>query len=172
MTEAARAPELIRLLRDLRNVRSFKPEPIPNTVVADIIDVVRWSGSAGNQQAWQVLFIEKRETLEELAQLRGYARHLAGAAMGAVIVSFGPRDDINAFDEGRLSERMMLAAAAHGVGSSIGWFAGEGREAARRLLGVPEGRVVRTSLSLGYPAEGALRGGRRKPAADLVQKLQ
>ena len=34
------------------------------------------------------------------------------------------------YDEGRLSERIMLAAAAFGVGSSVGWF----RRSGERLL--------------------------------------
>ena len=29
------------------------------------------------------------------------------------------------FDEGRLAERIMLGAWAHGVGSSVGWFSPE-----------------------------------------------
>jgi hypothetical protein len=47
----------------------------------------------------------------------------------------------------------------------------ESRAAARKILGVPESRTVRTTISLGYPAVGALRGGRRKPLTELVKRL-
>jgi nitroreductase len=65
----------------------------------------------------------------------------------------------------------MLAAHAHGIGSCIGWLRDEGRAAAKALLRVPDDRTVRTTISLGYPAEGALRGGRRKPLDALVKRI-
>jgi hypothetical protein len=65
----------------------------------------------------------------------------------------------------------MLAALAHGIGSSIGMFLADGRDKAAKLLGVPADRTVRTSISLGYPAEGALRGGKRKPLSELVKRI-
>ena len=39
------------------------------------------------------------------------------------------------------------------------------------LLGLPAERTVRTTVSLGYPAPGALRGGRRKPLTELVKRI-
>jgi nitroreductase len=85
----------------------------------------------------------------------------------------GERAEQETYDEGRLAERIMLAAHAHGVGSSIGWIVGSGRDAARELLGIPQGKVVRTAISLGYPDEEARRSraGRwqaRKPLGEIV----
>jgi len=79
------------------------------------------------------------------------------------------------FDEGRLSERIMLAAAAYGVGSSIGWFRRSGEAAAKEILGIPAERLVRTAISLGYPDEEARRSRpkhaqARKPLSDLVHE--
>jgi nitroreductase len=165
------APELITLLRSLRAVRQFTDQPLPAEAVRDIHDVIRWSGNASNRQEFQVLWVEDRTTLARLSEMKGYARHLAGAAAGAVIVTWMERDELNAFDEGRIAERIMLAAHAHGIGSCIGWLRDEGREAARVLLGVPEHRTVRTTISLGYAAPGAHRGGRRKPLEELVKRI-
>jgi nitroreductase len=159
------------LLRSLRAVRQFTEQPLPAAAVRDIQDVVRWSGNASNRQEFQVLWVEDRQTLVRLSELKGYAKHLAGAAAGAVIVTWMERDELNAFDEGRIAERIMLAAHAHGIGSCIGWLRDEGRAAAKALLRVPADRTVRTTISLGYPAEGALRGGRRKPIEELVKRL-
>jgi hypothetical protein len=67
----------------------------------------------------------------------------------------------------------MLAALAHGVGSSVSWIVGSGRDAAKEILGVPEGRVVRTAISLGYPDEGPRRqrtGQARKPLSEIVRE--
>ncbi len=84
----------------------------------------------------------------------------------------GERPTREAYDEGRLAEREMLAAWAHAVGSSVGWFAGEGRAAAEGILGVPEERTVRTAISLGYPrAKGpSAAGSARKPLSEIVHE--
>jgi nitroreductase len=165
------AADRIAFLRSLRAVRSFRPDPVPQEVVDDLLEVARWSGSASNRQPWELVVIREKETLEALARLEGYASHLAGAPLGILLVMAGERPTQETYDEGRLTERVMLAALAHGVGSSVGWIVGGGREAAREILGVPEGRMVRTAISLGYPDEetGRPRAGRaRKPLSEIV----
>jgi nitroreductase len=169
------ARERIAFLRGLRSVRRFGPEPIPPEVVDDLLEVARWTGSARNLQPWELIVVRDRETLGALAELEGYARHLAGAALGIVLVMAGEEHEQEAYDDGRLSERIMLAAAAHGVASCIGWWAGAGRAAAKELLGVPPERTVRTALSLGYAAEDTRRassrpGVGRKPLSDIVHE--
>ena len=181
MAKTAQADEFIGLLKSLRAVRRFADKSLPAEAVRDIQDVIRWSGSASNRQEFEVLWIEDRAILRRLSELKGYAKHLAGAAAGAVIVSgVTPSsaattrmnsDELNAFDEGRISERIMLAALVHGIGSSIGMFVGDAREQAAKLLGLPAGRTVRTTISLGYPAEGALRGGRRRPLDEVIKRI-
>src|SRR5918992_2875898 len=169
------ARECVSLLRTLRAVRSFRPDPVPQEVVDDVLEVVRWSGSASNKQPWEILVIRERDTLRSLASFGGYAGHLAGAPLGIVLVMAGERAEQETYDEGRLAERIMLAAHAHGVGSSIGWIVGPGRDAARKLLGIPQEKVVRTAISLGYPDEETRRSraGRaqaRKPLDEIVRE--
>jgi nitroreductase len=169
-TDERSSRDRISFLRTLRAVRSFRPDPVPKEAVDDILEVARWSGSASNRQPWEIILVRDRDTLRSLAEVDGYAGHLAGAPLGIVLVMAGGRAEQETYDEGRLAERIMLAAHAHGVGSSIGWLVGSGRDAARELLGVPEGKVVRTSISLGYPDEPRRRraGQARKPLGEIV----
>jgi nitroreductase len=170
------APEgLIAALRGLRAVRNFRPEPVPEHILHDLLDVARWTGSARNLQPWEFVVIRKPETLQALAQLEGSVKHLAGAALSIALVMAGEPGFVaqETYDEGRLSERIMLAAAAHGVGACIGWFAHSGPAAAKALLGIPAERLVRTVISLGYPDEAAQRARpkppqARKPLAELI----
>src|SRR5215212_6794183 len=171
----ATAKDYISFLRTLRTVRSFRPDPVPQEVVDDILDVARWSGSASNRQPWEIVVVRERGTLRSLAGLDGYVGHLSGAPLGIVLVMAGDRAEQETYDEGRLAERFMLAAHAHGVGSSIGWIVGSGRDAARELLSVPQEKVVRTAISLGYPEEGAgssrsSYGPARKPLDEIVHE--
>ncbi len=176
-TENKNAQTLITFLKRLRAVRQFRPDPVPPEVVNAVLDVARWSGSAGNRQPWELVLVRNRETLQALASLEGFARHLAGAPLGIVLVMSGEPGQVDqeTFDEGRLSERIMLAAAAYGFGSSIGWFKGNGKAEAKMILGIPQERLVRTAISLGYPDEEARRAHpkraqARKPLADLVHE--
>ncbi len=170
MVDARNAEDRIAFLRSLRAVRSFRPDPVPQEVVDDILEVARWSGSAANRQPWELVVIRDRKTLETLASVEGYARHLSDAPLGIVLVMAGERPTQETYDEGRLAERIMLGALAHGVSSSVGWIVGGGRAAAKGLLGIPESRTVRTAISLGYPDEGARRAtGRRRARKPLSQ---
>ncbi len=172
MTGAQTAEDRIAFLRRLRAVRRFRPDPVPQEVVDDLLEVARWTGSARNLQPWELVVIRDRETLRALAEVRGYAGHLADAPLGIVLVMAGKREEQETYDEGRLSERIMLAALAHGVGSSIGWLVGEGRATAKEILHIPPERVVRTAISLGYPDEEVRprrsSGQARKPLAEIV----
>jgi nitroreductase len=172
MNEATSARDRVSFLRSLRAVRSFRSEPVPQEVLDDLLEVARWSGSAGNRQPWEIVVIRDRDTLHSLASVEGYAHHLAGASLGIVLVMAGERAEQETYDEGRLAERIMLAAHAHGVGSSIGWVVGPGRDAARELLRIPKEKVVRTAISLGYPDEEARRsrGQARKSLGEIVHE--
>jgi nitroreductase len=153
-TAAAR----IAFLRDLRAVRQLRPDPLPEGVLEDILEVARWSGSAGNRQPWEFVVVSDREMLGRLASIDGAnAAHLASAAVGIAIVMHREDPELDAYDEGRLAERILLAAAAHGVGAAVGHFTGPGdtwaaSHAAKRLLRIPEERMLRETISLGYPA--------------------
>ena len=173
MVEAGVAEDRISFLKSLRAVRFFRPDPVPQEIVDDVLEVARWTGSAENRQPWELVAIRDRQTLRTLARMEGYAEHLAGAAMGIVPVMAGEREEQEVYDEGRLSERIMLAAHAHGLGASIGWFVRDGVTATKDLLDIPEVRRVRTAISLGYPQDPLLSGRpklqqSRKPLYEIV----
>jgi nitroreductase len=170
------AAESIEFLRTLRTVRRFTDQPVPQAVLDDLLTVARWSGSASNRQHWVFIVIRDRDTLQRLAELEGYVRHLAGAALAIVLVMDGDPDRVEqeTFDEGVLSQRLQLAARAHGLGSAIGWFHSEGRQTAKNILGIPPERLVRTALSFGYEDVGAEDARShppqaRKPLAEIVR---
>ena len=168
--------ETIEFMRTLRSVRRFTDQPVSQHVLDDLLTVARWSGSAKNRQPWDFVVVRERETLRRLSELQGYVTHLAGASLAIVLVMHGDPEQVEqeSFDEGVLSQRLQLAAKAHGLGSSIGWFHGQGRQTAKEILGIPLERLVRTALSFGYEDIGA-EGARshppqaRKPLAEIVR---
>lgn len=153
------------LLRGLRSIRHFLPTPVPAAAIDDMLAVARWSGSARNRQHWELIVIQERATLRALAGLEGHAAHLANAPLGLLLVMNGELEEQETFDEGKVSERIMLAAAVHGLGSCIGWFRDSGRTAAKEQLGIPPERLVRTVISIGYPDLAAHQARNRPPQA-------
>ena len=162
MTELASsesAAARIAFLRGLRATRQLRPDPLSEPVLHDILEVARWSGSAGNRQPWEFVVVRDRDMLTQLSTIDGAnAGHLANAAAGIAIVIRPEVPDLDAYDEGRLAERVLLAAAAYGIGAAVGHFTGPGDSwaastEAKRLLGVPDDRLLRETISLGYPAE-------------------
>lgn len=52
------------------SIRAFKPDPIPETLVRDIIDVARYAPSGGNLQPWKVIAVagKERDAVSALAK--------------------------------------------------------------------------------------------------------
>ena len=132
-------------------MRRFADRPIADDVLRDILEVGRRTGSSKNSQPWEIVVVRDPGTLKRLSELGGFAGYIAGAQVDIVLVMDSAN---NAFDCGRLAERLMLAAWAHGVGSCIAsLFPDENARKAKELLGIPSGRWVRQTVALGYPAD-------------------
>jgi nitroreductase len=177
MTDVStRTAEQIAFLRGLRQIRQLKPDAVPQAALDDILDVARWTGSARNIQPWDLVVIHDRATLRALGTIEGgHGPHLVNAGVGIALVMSGDPEhpDFDTYDEGRLSERIMLAADAHRLASAIGWFKDASSDAAKRILGVPAERLLRTIMSVGIADSRAYAQRQRpaqprKPLAEIV----
>jgi nitroreductase len=63
------------------SIREFRPEPLAESLVREILDVARWSPSGGNLQPWKVIAVAgaEREAIIDLAR----RTHAAVGADGA-----------------------------------------------------------------------------------------
>ena len=153
-------------MRALRVVRRFADRLVPDEVLDDMLDVARWTGSSKNTQPWHLVVVRDRETLRTIAKLGQFAGHVADASVAVALVMDSRG---NAFDCGRLAERLMLAAWSHGVGSCIGSiWPDENERAAKALLGVPRDRWLHQVISFGYPADGNATRVRTTPSTARI----
>ena len=90
------------------------------------------------------------------------------------IVLDGASQLSEAYDEGRVSERLLIAAQILGLGGGVAWFGDASQEAeAKRILGIPEDRTARSVVTIGYPKSirdprpNPARSG-RKPISEIV----
>jgi nitroreductase len=161
--------DTLRLLRRLRQVREYTSQPIPDDVLHDILEVGRWTGTGGNRQPTEVIVIRDREVTKMFAEWG--ARPAAAGTIDLLLVS---NSNDNALDEGRMAERLMLAAAAHGLGAGLATLKNQGPDEAKKLLGIPADKRVIAVVSLGYTdieARKALpksAGPLRKPLAQYA----
>jgi nitroreductase len=166
---------VLRALRRTRQVRQFTDEPITEADLTEILRVARWTGSSTNWQPWTFIVIHKRADMERLAQLAPYARHAARAAVAIAIEMPGERPEWETYDEGRVAERILVAAGALGLGAAIGWADGDERSGVAQFLGLTAPHYVRTIVSIGHPTEQARKprsapGNARRPLAEIVRE--
>lgn len=172
--------DFVRLLCSLRSLRRYRDEPVPEAVLQDILEAGRWCGSAANRQPWQFVVVRDRETRAKLSSLNPYAEFFAEAPVCIAVVMEGEGTGLS-FDAGRVTQNLLLAAHAHGVGSGNAWLRlEEHQQATLHILGVPPGYSLAMLIALGYPGPGdplestsgpprrALAPMGRKPLAELV----
>ena len=171
----AQAPmDVFDAVRTLLAVRSYQDTPVPDAVVRRIVEAGRLTGSGMNRQPWHFIVVRDRETLRKLAALRANINWAASAPLGIALVFPVGSSLGEAYDEGRVTERLLTGAKLLGYGAGVAWFGEPPLQAeAKRILGVPEDRHARQIVMIGRATStkdprptGPPRG--RKPLSDLV----
>lgn len=175
MTNSLAAADVSRLLRCLRQRRTFTDEPISDETLQDILEIARWTGSSKNSQPWHLIVVRDKAMLAQLAECGMFAGFLAGVDVAIVIALHGYSPVAELYDEGRLSERIMLIADAYGLGSGTAWFGDEaGQAKVRTLLNIPADWRVHQAVGLGHVPEGHVErpgvGGGRLPLAEIISR--
>src|SRR6267143_1324527 len=140
---------MIERMRTVRQVRQYADEPIPEGVVKQLLQVARWTGSSRNSQPWHFVVVTHKDQLRKISQLRAPINWLAAAPLGIAIVLDGSSAVSEAYDEGRVTERLLIAAHTLGYGAGVAWFGSDAQEAeAKRVLGIPAERTARSIVMI------------------------
>ena len=162
-------------IRARRNVRSYLPDPVPDSDLDRIAEAGWRAPSASNRQHWDFVIVTDRSQLQELATVWQGARHIASAPAAIALIVPAPVDErtklIDQYDLGQATTAMTIAATDLGIGtghSSVG-----DQEKARAILGVPDDHIVSYLLGIGYPADRALKPilkPDRRPFPEVVHR--
>jgi nitroreductase len=166
---------VLRALRRTRQVRSFNEEPVADSDIQAILEVCRWTGSSMNTQQWQFIVIRDAAIRRRIAEISVHARYLGKAPLGIAIAMPGADRETDAYDEGRVAERILIAAGVLDLGAGIGWVDESDWPTVGEMLGVTPPAFVRTIVSVGHPTEQARQprtgpGTGRRPLEDLVRE--
>ena len=170
------ASAVVEEIRKVRQARLFEPKPVPDDVLDQLLEVARWTGSARNTQPWHFVIVKDKETLRQISQLRDPINWVADAPLGIALVFDGTAPGTEPYDEGRLTERVFIAARLLGLGGGTAWYLGAENEAkAKELLGIPAEKAARSMIVLGYPTtlkdhRPNKNTGGRKPMDEIVSQ--
>lgn len=142
--------ETYRSLLSLRTVRRFRQTPLEDRDLRRILEAGRWTGSAKNRQDWTLLVVTRRDRIEQLMDCGDFTTPLETAA---VVICPVRHPTGYPWDMGRLSQNMMLAAAAVGVGSCPVTL--HRQACGHEVLGLADGHECGIVLAMGYPDEAS-----------------
>jgi nitroreductase len=145
-------------IRARRNVRSYRPDAVPDADLRRIVEAGWRAPSAKNRQPWDFVIVTDPGQLQELSTVWQGARHIASAPAAVALIAPVPPDErrklIDQYDLGQATMAMMIEATDLGIGtghSSVG-----DQDKARAILGVPDDHIVAYLLGVGYPADRPL----------------
>jgi nitroreductase len=157
------------------SVRAYKADPVPEELLARVLEAARLAPTAANRQPFQVYVIRTAGREAELRKV--YHRHWFTQAPLVLCVCTAPAQAwVRSFDgkcyadvdAAIAMDHMILAAAEAGLGTC--WIAAFDPAAAREVLGLPEGVEPVLFTPLGFPAD-ELGPKTRKPLAELVRRM-
>jgi nitroreductase len=152
MAKLANAQEVTAQIRTVRQARQYRPDPVPEDVLNELLEIARWTGSSRNTQPWHFIAITDKEQLRQISQLRTPINWVAEAPLAIAIVLNGASEAAEAYDEGRVTERILIGARVLGLGGGIAWYGDASQEAqAKQILGIPPERTARSAVVVGYP---------------------
>jgi nitroreductase len=108
--------DIVEALRTTGAVREFGPDPVPDDMVAGLLDTARFAPSGGNRQAWKVVVVRDGDIRRRLRDiyLQGWYPYLAMGAAG--LVPWAPLADRAAEAAALEAAPGMAASAAAGPG--------------------------------------------------------
>jgi len=163
---------LLALLKGRRSIRRYRPDPVPDEMVEQLLEAGRWAPSASNRQPWAFIVVRDETIRRQVAQHAAYYfirwAHVSEAPLLIVLCGDGRNRVYRQFlheDVGLAGGQMMLQAKALGLGTC--WIGALDRKAIAGILKVPDHMEIVGLLTVGFPAEDPPPPP-RKPLAQIV----
>jgi nitroreductase len=160
------------LIKARYSVRAYKPDPVEDHKLAQVLEAARLAPTAANRQPFQIMVIHTAGREDELKRVynRGWfvQAPLVLCACGIPADNWVRMDgkNYNDVDVAIAMDHLILAAADIGLGTC--WIAAFDPAAAREVLNLPDEVEPVAFTPLGYPAD-TLRPKSRKPLETLVR---
>ena len=161
------------LARRRYSVRAYRPDPVEEDKLHTVLEAARLAPTAANRQPVRVLVIHTASREAELQRIYGRDWFVQPPLVLCVCTvedeAWVRRQDGKSsidIDAAIVMDHMVMAATSLGLGTC--WIAAFDPDAAREVLGLPEGVTPIVFSPLGYPADQP-GPKRRKELADIVK---
>ena len=139
-----------KAIKERRSIRSYKPEPVSEDIIKDILDCARLAPTARNVQPWLLGAVTDPDLRGTIADITEYGKFIAQSPVCFVV--FVKEDEKYFMEDGcAATMNIIQAAAEHGLGTC--WVAGHKKpyvDDIRQLLEVPEGYTLISFIAAGY----------------------
>jgi len=164
--------EFSELIQRRYSVRAYRPDPVEDDKLQRVLQAARLAPTAANRQPFQLIVIHTAGREGDLRRV--YDRDWFTQAPLVICACGLPargwvRGDGKSYtdvDVAIAMDHLVLAAADVGLGTC--WIGAFNPDAAREVLGLPEGVEPIAFTPLGYPADEP-RPKKRKALAELVR---
>jgi len=68
-TDAGDYDTLLKIIRRRYSVRSYRPDPVPDEAIEQIIEAARWAPSGANHQPWEFIVVKDRDRIQRLGDV-------------------------------------------------------------------------------------------------------
>lgn len=132
--------ETLKVLKERRSIRKYKPEQITDQELDAILEAGTWAATANNLQTPVMVVVQDRETIDRMSALNAQIMGASGTdpfyGAPTVVVVLADGTQANWLQDGSLVlGNLMTAAAAAGIGSC--WI-----NRAMELFDMPEGKEL------------------------------
>ena len=164
--------EFSELVQKRYSVRAYRPVPVEEDRLHQVLEVARLAPSASNRQPFKIIVIRTAGRETELRRIYDKSWFVQApliiAACGIPAQNWIRRDgkNYNDVDVTIAMDHLILAAASLGLGTC--WIAAFDPAAAREVLRLPAGVEPIAFTPLGYPADTP-RPKERKALSELVR---
>jgi nitroreductase len=149
---------LLALIKGRRSIRRYRPDPVPDEMVEQLLEAGQWAPSASNRQPWAFIVVRDEAIHRQVAQHAAYLfirwAHVSEAPLLIVLCGEGRNRIYRQFlheDMGLAGAQIMLQAKALGLGSC--WIGALDRKAIAGILKLPDHLEIVALLTVGFPAE-------------------
>jgi nitroreductase len=143
------------------SVRNFRPDPIPQGILDDILEAGRRAPSTQNRQPWRFIVLRNPEKIKAMAKhcgLIGLANYFIRNAPCVIVACADPTKDLKInkqdyylVDTAIAFHQMMLMAWQYGIGSC--WLGAFSEKPLHKWLQLPSSWRIVALSPFGYPAD-------------------
>ncbi len=165
--------EFQQLIKLRRSIRGYKPQPVPEEVLARILEAARMAPTAANRQPFHIVLVTEADTRRRFREVYDrewfYTAPLIAVGCVEPAKAWQRADGFNAaeVDLAIVMDHLTLAATDEGLGSC--WICNFDENRVKKILGIPAAVRVIAMTPLGYPAADPL-PFQRKPLDELVRR--